>query len=274
MSYAQKMQERILAMKSASAPASGSGHTRPAATAPSVAAGHSVPVSTPEGSTAKTRLAAQMKMRLTHDLRRLKEIKSTELKVAAKRDMLPEYAAFCDGQLEAGRCTVGDALGSTGADDVLPTIMVWSIDTGDWPRALDIAEHVLRFGLVMPDRYKRDAATLVVEEIAEAAIRAQASGQTFPLDVLEKVEALTIGTDMHDEVQAKLQKALGFELARTAGEIDTGPTDYLAVATRALALLRRAQELNPRAGIKTRVSQLEKAIKAATAFQESAGPTG
>jgi len=274
MSYAQRMQERVLAMKAASAPATGSGHTRPAATAPLVAAGHSAPISAREGSTAETRLAAQMKLRLVHDLRRLKEIKSTELKVAAKRDMLPEYAAFCDGQLEAGRSTVGDELGSTGADDVLPTVMVWSIDTGDWARALDIAAHVLRFALPMPDRYKRDAATLLVEEIAEAAIRAQASGQTFPLDVLEKVELLTIGVDMHDEVQAKLQKALGVELARAASEIDTGPTDYIAGATRALGVLRRAQELNPRAGTKTRITQLEKAIKAATAFQEQAGPTG
>ena len=275
MSLARRTQERILAMKAASAPASGSGHTRPAATMSPVAAGTTpTPVPTREGSTAESRLAAQMKLRLVHDLRRLKEIKSTELKIAAKRQMLPEYRAWFDGWLEAGRCTNGNELGSTGADDVLPTIMVWLIDTGDWAHALDVAEHVLRFRIAMPDRYKRDAATLVVEEVAEAAIRAQASSQVFPLDVLEKVELLTIGTDMHDEVQAKLQKALGVELARAAGEIDTGPADFIAAATRALGVLRRAQELNPRAGIKTRVTQLEKAIKGAGSLlpaQVSAG---
>lgn len=274
MSLARRMQERVLAMKAASAPASGSGHTRPAATAPSVAVGNSIRISTREGSTAESRLAAQMKIRLVHDLRRLKEIKSTELKVAAKRQMLPEYRDWCDGLLQAGRSTIGNALGSSGAEDVFPTIMVWSIDTGDWTRALEMAEHVLRFGLVMPDRYKRDPATLVVEEIAEAAIRAQAASQTFPLDVLEQVELLTVGVDMHDEVQAKLQKALGVELARAAGEIDTGPTDFIAGANRALAVLRRAQDLNSRAGTKTRITQLEKAIKAATAFQEQAGTAG
>lgn len=265
MSYAQRMQEQVLAMKSASAPAGG-GHNHPAATIPPVAAGYSSPIRAREGSTAESRLAAQMKLRLTHDLRRLKEIKSTELRVAAKRQMLPEYAAWCDGLLEAGRCTIGDQLGSTGADDVLPTIMVWTIDTGDWTRALAIAEHVLRFGLTMPDRYKRDPATLLVEEIAETAIRMQASAQVFPLDVLEQVELLTIGVDMHDEVQAKLQKALGVELARAAGQIDTGPADFIAGAARALGVLRRAQELNPRAGTKTRITQLEKAIKGAASL--------
>lgn len=258
MSLAQKHRDRVLAMQAASAPAIGGGLTP----------------STPNRPTPVNSAAAQIRLRFVHDLRRLKEIKSTEVRVAAKRQMLPEYRSWCDGWLEAGRCTVGRELGLSGADDVLPTVMVWSIDIGDWSRALELAAHVLRFRIAMPDRYKRDAATLVVEEIAEAAIRAQARSQEFPLSVLEQVEELTAGIDMHDEVQAKLQKALGVELARLAGEVDTGADDFVTAATRALEPLRRAQELNPRAGTKTKVGQLEKAIKAALAVKEQAGTAG
>lgn len=258
MSLAQKHRDRVLAMQAASAPAIGGGLTP----------------STPSRPTPVNSAAAQIRLRFVHDLRRLKEIKSTEAKIAAKRQMLPEYISWCDGWLEAGRCTVGRELGLSGADDVLPTVMVWSIDIGDWSRALELAAHVLRFRIAMPERYKRDAATLVVEEIAEAANRAQARSQPFPLSVLEQVEELTTGIDMHDEVQAKLQKALGVELARLAGEVDTGADDFVTAANRALEPLRRAQELNPRAGTKTKVGQLEKAIKAALAVKEQAGTAG
>ncbi len=258
MSLAQKHRDRVLAMQAASAPALGGG----------------LAPSTPSRPAPMNQAAAQIRLRFVHDLRRLSEIKSTEAKIAAKRQMLPEYQSWCDGWLEAGRCTNGNELGSSGADDVLPTIMVWSIDTGDWVRALELAEHVLRFRVAMPDRYKRDAPTLLAEEIAEAAFRVQARAQPFPLAVLEKVELLTIGVDMHDEVKAKLQKAIGVELARAAGEVDTGAADFIAAATRALEPLLRAQELNPRAGTKTKAAQLEKAIKAAKAATEQAGPTG
>lgn len=258
MGLAQKHRDRVLAMQAASAPAFGSGLTP----------------STPGHSAQVDSAAAHIRLRFVHDLRRLKDIKSTEAKIAAKRQMLPDYQSWCDGWLEAGWCTNGNELGPSGADDVLPTMMVWAIDTGAWTRALELAEHVLRFHVAMPDRYKRDAPTLLVEEIAEAAFRVQARSQPFPIEVLEKVEALTVAIDMHDEVKAKLQKALGVELARMAGEIDTGAADFIAAATLAIEPLRRAQELNPRAGTKTKAAQLEKAIKAATAAIEHAGPTG
>ena len=79
-------------------------------------------------------VAAQIQLRLTHDLRRLKEIKSIKAKILAKVEMLPEYRAWCDGLLTAAH----DA-GAGVAEEVLPTIMVWCIDTGDWTRALELA---------------------------------------------------------------------------------------------------------------------------------------
>lgn len=131
MSLALQHRDRILAMQAASAPASGGG----------------LAPSTPNRSAPVNQAAAQIRLRFIHDLRRLTEIKSTEAKIAAKRQMLPDYRSWCDGWLEASRMTVGNTLGTSGADDVLPTIMVWSIDTGDWARALELGEHVLRFGV-------------------------------------------------------------------------------------------------------------------------------
>jgi hypothetical protein len=257
MSFARR-QEQILAMKAASAPASGGGHTRTAAIV-TPAAADQLPV--PTGNTPAARAAATVAMRFRHDRQRLKQIKSKEMKVAAKRQMLPEYLAWCDGLLDAGRGVEGRQLEPTGADDVLPSIMVWCLDVGDWTRGLMLASFVLRFSIPMPKHFVRDAATLVLEEIADAALRAQARSEAFPLFVLEAVELLTDGIDMHDEPKAKLFKAIGAELVRAAGEA-TGDA-IVPTIERAMAVLTRAQDKNERVGVKTMLRGLEKAKAAA-----------
>ena len=215
--------------------------------------------------------AAQIMLRLRHDKRRLKAIQSIERKIDAKREMLPEYRGWCDQLLEAGRMTAGNVIGSCGADDVLPTIMVWCIDTGDWPRALELAGHVIRFNLAMPSQYERVATSLITEEVAEQALKLQARGETFPLDVLEDVDVLTGHADMHDEIRAKLMKAIGIEQDRAARLAAEAGAPALPLMCKALASLQRAGELHGRVGVKDRVKRLEKAIVAASTPQ---APTG
>jgi len=267
MSFARR-QEQILAMKAASVPVSGSGHTRTAAADHSAAA---PALPQPAGNTPAARAASTIAMRLRHDIQRLRQIKSIDRKIAAKREMLPEYQAWCDGLLDAGRRASGKTLEPTGADDVLPTIMVWHLDIGDWTRALMLASFVLRFSIPMPSRYERDAATLVLELIADAALKAQARGDAFPLYVLEGVEALTDGIDMHDQPRAKLLKAIGAELVRAAG-MSTGDA-IVPTIDRAAAVLTKAQDLHDRVGVKTMLRGLDRARAAAVkGAQESQLP--
>lgn len=206
---------------------------------------------------------AQIMLRLTHDLRRLKEIQSIELKIAAKRDMLPDYREWCDLRLAAGAAVEEGELVASGADDVLPTMMIWSIDTGDWSRALELAEHVLRFNVPLPARYQRTAPSLIAEEFATVALKAQGRGDVFPLDVLEQVDALTSHADMHDEIRAKLMKAIGFELARVADEQESGSPEQAAAISAALKPLLRAQDLHVRVGAKDRIKRLQRALASA-----------
>lgn len=256
MSLARQTRDHVLSLLSASAPDLGGGLTlaqlQPARLQPEES----------PYTSAIVVAAGQIAMRLQHDLRRLKEIKSIELKIGAKRQMLPEYAAWIDGQLTAGREAGRVAPTGTVADEVLPTAMVWSIDIGDWPLALELARHVLRFGVSLPTRYERDAATLVLEEVAEAALKAQNRGDSFPLDVLSEVQELTAGIDMHDQPRAKLAKAIGTELARHASTLEPDSPAFVAAASLALGTLQRAQGLNERIGVKTEMKRLEKALAA------------
>ncbi len=261
MSLARKHRDRILASQMASAPV--------------MEGGLSPTASASDAGTPAERAAASIAMRLQHDLRRLKEIQSIQRKIETKRELLPAYADWVAGLLEGGRNA-----GVGVAEDVLPTIMVWLIDTGDYARALELADHVVAYDVPLPSRYERSAPALIVEEIADAAIRAQTAKQSFPLDVLEHVEELTADADMHDQVRAKLQKAIGTELARTADDLDPTKPEFVVAAVRALAPLRAAVRLHDRVGVAGQIKRLERAITKraepakADAAPDTAGSTG
>ncbi|WP_175772702.1 phage terminase small subunit [Paraburkholderia phenazinium] len=201
------------------------------------AAAAAAPGETMEGSSRYELMLAK----LAADRRRLKAIQSVQQKIAVKAELLPEYTEYVDGVLTTGR----------GAqDDVLVTVMVWRIDAGDFAGALAIAGYALTYGLTLPDQYERSLATVVAEQFADAALAAFAAGDGFAADQLERVADLTATADMHDQVRAKLCKALGYALQDTAPAI-------------ALAHLRRALVLNERVGVKKDIDRLEKLIEAA-----------
>ncbi|WP_062731885.1 phage terminase small subunit [Sphingobium abikonense] len=249
MSLARRHRERILAaqtISAAAAPAHG-GATAPAVS-PLRAAGAAKP--SPADIAAR-----QIGLRLTHDLRRLKEIRSIDAKVAAKREMLPEYRAWVQGIIAAD-AGVGAGL----AAEVVPTCMVWLIDVGDYDAAITLAEFIMRHRVAMPSRYQRDAATILIEEIADAAIKAQGANESFSLATLEQVADLTGHLDIHDQVRAKLMKAIGVEqLDRGA---DMAAKEGKPVLQQALARLTEAQRLHDRISVKDRIKRAGKLLAA------------
>ena len=192
-------------------------------------------------------------IRLADAKRALKQVQSIERKAEVKRRVLPEFAPWIQGALEAGR---------GGQDDVLMTAMVWRIDVGDFPAALDIAAYALQHKLTLPDQYKRDVATLVAEEIAEQSSAAIAAGKPADLASLDRAALLTAECDMPDEVRAKLHKAIGQTHQALSGIGGDGTLDKNA-AQNALAHFKRALELHDRVGVKKEIERLERALKPA-----------
>ena len=190
-------------------------------------------------------------IRLADATRALKQVQSVERKADVKRRVLPEFAPWVAGVLEAGR---------GGQDDVIMTAMVWLIDIGDFPGALEIAAYALQYKLTLPDQYKRDVATLVAEEIAEQSSAAIAAGKPADLASLDRALLLTSECDMPDEVRAKLHKALGQAHQALAGIGGDGTPDKDA-AQNALAHFKRALELHDRVGVKKDIERLERVLK-------------
>lgn len=180
-----------------------------------------------------------MLAKLAEDKRALSGIKSIEKKIELKRTRLPEYQPWCEGVLQAYKPV---------QDDVFATIMVWHIDVGDIDTALVMAEYMLTHNLKLPEHYKRDLATLVVEEIAD-----QFDGHSVIVSAAELLHLgqITDGRDMPDEVRAKLHKAIGLSLR------DESPAQ-------ALEHLQRALQLNARIGVKQEITKLGKQLIPAT----------
>lgn len=182
-----------------------------------------------------------MLAKLSTDRRALKGVQSVARKVELKRKLLPEYTDYVAGVLNGGR----------GAqDDVLVTVMVWRIDAGDFDGALAIASYALAHGLALPDQFERSLASLVAEQFADAALSAFMDDGTFDAASLALVDELTRDADMHDQVRAKLYKALGYALHGTD-------------LPRALEYLHRALSLNDRVGVKKDIERLARQLEAA-----------
>jgi tetratricopeptide (TPR) repeat protein len=200
------------------------------------------------GDTPKNKVASGdqyelMSAALWEARRTLKDIKSIEAKIEKKRQLLPQFSPYVDGVLKGG----------TGAqDDVLMTCMVWCFDIGDLRSALAIAEYALKHDLQTPDRYERDTSSLVAEQTADEALKLlDKENPDIPglVQALQRADQLTAEADMHDQIRAKLHKALGYAL-RAAGNLEA-----------ALKHLQRALKLNDRAGVKKDIEQLEREIK-------------
>lgn len=204
----------------------------------------------PTGGAESTVKARMLSMLAAHAVA-LKGLQSTGRKIEAKRQMLPEYDAYIEGLIEADK---------GGDDEVAVMVLVWRIDVGDWPTVLPLAAYALRHKLSLPARFKRDLPALLVEEPAEAILKALAAGEkpealAAAVEGLDELMDATVGHDMHDQVRAKGFKALG--LAR----VDTAPRD-------ALICLKSALEHDRAVGVKTEIARLEKRLASADAPPE------
>lgn len=193
-----------------------------------------------------------LRAQLGEHLRQLSDISSVERKIEAKRQMVDQYDDHVLAVLDSAKET-----DKAVQDEVFVTVMVWRLDIGDWDMALEMAAYVLKHGLELPERYKRNAATLIAEEIATPALKITQLDKPFPVEVLQRAIELTDDKafNVNDIVRAKLQKALGLQFNLMAEAFDDNAVDAPAGGKRAaqanaLAHLNRAFELHEGCGVK------------------------
>jgi hypothetical protein len=200
---------------------------------------------------------AALRVLLHDNLRTLADIASIEARNPKKAEFAHAFADWIEGVLAAGE------QGHAAQDEILVTNMVWAIDYRDFDYALRIGAHVLRFNLVMPERYNRTAACFLAEDIATVALTQQ---DLVTLEQLLQVLALVDGADMPDPAKAKLHKAIGRAYRSRADDFDPSADNApaggkAAFADEALTHFKRALKLDDDVGVKTDIREVERQIK-------------
>lgn len=180
---------------------------------------------------------------LKNDQNLLRNVKSEIERAQYKATLIPKYMPYVEGVLSIEERVTNLK------DDIVTTIMLWCFDADMFEDGLRIAEFALKQGLSMPDTFSRDTASIVAEEIGNAAKAAYAEGKVFEITILEKANALTSTFSMHDQIRAKLYVAMG----RT----------YLQKELYALAVtfLKRAIKHNENCGGKQELQKAERLLK-------------
>lgn len=193
---------------------------------------------------------------LGEDLRTLSNIQSVERKIETKAGMIDRYRDWIDGALRAGKD------GAAVQDEIVATMLVWSLDLHEWTAALQLGAHVLTHGIEIA-RLRRTAACLIAEEIAEASLKDVAA---VDHGTLIAAQALTDPHDMPDEVRAKLMKAIGRKLMADADAFDAEDEGAAAggkpaLLSAALDALTRARSLDAKVGVAKDIETLGRELK-------------
>lgn len=226
---------------------------------------------TPYGREIESSAHLLMLAKLAADRRTLKAIESMQRKATAKAGMLPAYLDWIAGALASGG----------GADDaVLTTCMVWAIDAGAYALALNIAPYVLEHGLPMPDQYQRKAASVIVDELADAYLLGRWNAITFEktpdgytthqhgsagaAQLLARAMDITGERDLPDQARAKLRKAVAYA---ALGKVQTAETPDLDKMPRELLEAVREQlaaalALDALCGVKKDLERIERKLSA------------
>ena len=187
---------------------------------------------------------------LSADFTTLSNTESVERKVEAKCEMIDRYRPWLEGALQAQE---------PAQDEIVGTMTVWSIDIGDWELAYNLAAHMLTHNIPLPERYRRKPATLIAEEVAAAGLT---TPPTIDYEWLAGFDKLTADCDMHDQVRAKLKKAMGLALVARADSFDPTAENQraggrIALIDAALENLNRAKALHEGVGVKKLIERLE-----------------
>lgn len=202
---------------------------------------------------------------LAEDQRALSMIQSKEGKAAHKAAHINKYMPWVDGLLEASQAvqsaTEGQQSITCPPDEIMATMLVWSYDVGNYRRMLDIATHMIKHGMPMPEQFSQGVESFTVKGISEDALAGLMSDEQANT-LLEEVALLIEGADIHEKRLALFYKARGHTLIHRLGNapFDDEKLDLEAAST-AYVFLNYALDLDTGSGVKKDIERLTSFIK-------------
>ncbi|WP_444894922.1 phage terminase small subunit [Microbulbifer sp. SSSA005] len=178
---------------------------------------------------------------LESDLQLLSERKEIAEKIALKRALLPRYLPHAHKYM---------ASGAKYPNLILVQCVIWLIDIEDIEQALTLANYAIEQQQSMPERFKRDLPTYVAEELhdwAEREYKAPRSPFPYFSEVLDAVQS------QRWPVASII--VLG-KIYKLAGLLYDQEEDF----AKAVHWYEKAEQVNDKAGVKTRLEQARKRL--------------
>ena len=186
----------------------------------------------------------------------LQGLSSRQTRESHKANVLPEIEPYLQGVLQAD---------SGAPDPVIAHAAVWALDASNWPLALQLGAYMVKHGLPAPDEFKRSAATLLCDLMADAALTGSMPAAQID-GWLSAALSITKDADMPDQTRAKAHKAIAYGLAgKTTLAGQAGDWKGLSDAALRMALdhLTKAEQLDHNAGVKKDIAAVQKLLTAA-----------
>ncbi|WP_201556290.1 phage terminase small subunit [Psychrobacter sp. 72-O-c] len=176
-------------------------------------------------------------LKFWNDFENLSNIQSISHKTELKAELLPSYIPWIEG-------TIAEGVGAQ--DDMLVKLMIWCLDTHEFEVAISIADYALLNDFVMPEPFKRDVATVFVEQLSDEMLQNVEGDLGVHAELIQRAVNNTTDQDMPDQVRAKIYRVLGDSLK------DAKPAD-------AITAYETAIKLDNAVGCKKDLAQLLKA---------------
>ncbi|MGF1696560.1 phage terminase small subunit [Vibrio kyushuensis] len=185
----------------------------------------------------------------------LKEFDSRAQKIEHKRSVLiPKYQPMVEAYLEADE---------TYQNPMFSDLIVWLFDVEELGLAIDWCVTAIEKGIPTPDNFKRKWPEVCADAVLEWAEQTQSSGNSvepYFSDVLEKIESTWV---VNEKLHAKWLKFAGYALiTNEEGDVKASHVGEVETLQKAQALLIKAENKNPKAGVGTKLKDIKARIRA------------
>ncbi len=185
----------------------------------------------------------------------LKGLVSLAQKVEHKREVLiPKYRAIVEAYLDAGEAY---------QNPIFSDLIVWLFDAEEMDTAIDWCFKAIEKALPTPENFKRawpEVCADFVLEWAEKTLPTGNSVEPYFSKVFEKIEHEWV---INEKLHAKWLKFAAYALLTAKnGNVQPSQVGDLEKLEASLVLMAKAQEKNPKVGVKTKINEVNARIRA------------
>lgn len=195
---------------------------------------------------------------IEQDVKRLRELQGgTAERVDMKRhELLPNYLPTAQRYLDEGEVY---------KNPIFVYCTVWLFDIGDFDKGLDWADIAIEQGQLTPTNFKSGFPAFVADTILLWATRENEAGNSIEPYFSRTFKNVTEKWRVHEKIVAKWLKFAALQLLKgDCTQVKASAIDNLEDLEQADAWLARADQLNPKIGVKTQRHRIAMRVRALT----------